>query len=191
MSTWRSDLIDYIKGSTTYHLNAESPQAIQPAWIRTALRPHQLTLLHACKDLEAKASIENLSLLEPQLLTKYGVIADRVGAGKSLVALSLIREPPVNQAQFMFREGGAARILSLQHMPSATSIPAEWMDLSGQDLRSRLLQNDRGIWYSTSSLIIVPHNVVSQWESYIKEHAQLNAIVIKKTKDCDYDRPRF
>jgi len=176
-----------------HHLTAESPQAVQPLHIRTALRPHQLTLLEAARALEQKANIEMISLAEPQMLTRYGVIADRVGAGKSLVALSLIRDAPVQQAQFSCKEGGSARILSLKHMPAVQEFRNEWTDLSGEAIRAVMVPHPivTRRWHTTASLLIVPHNVVSQWEQYIKEQTTLSALIIKKTKDCDYDKPRF
>lgn len=186
--SWREEYRQYIEGALARQLHADSPQADQPAWIKTPLKPHQLTLLAAARALERHADIENLSLVEPQLLTRFGTLADRVGAGKSLVALSLVRDPPVAQATFTCREGGAARILGLKHMSPVKEFPAEWMDLSGTALRTAI--GGRRL-HVKAALIIVPHNIVSQWETYIREQTDLTAVFIKKTKDCDYDTPRF
>jgi hypothetical protein len=100
MAGWMTDTNKYIIAAIDSHLTEASPQAEQPPSIKAALRPHQLSLLAAAKDLEGKASIRHVDLLTPQILTRYGVLADRVGSGKSLVALSLVREPPVANAQF-------------------------------------------------------------------------------------------
>lgn len=186
--SWREEYRLFIEGALDRQLHADSPQAEQPAWIKTPLRPHQLTLLAAARNLETHANLETVSLVEPQLLTRFGTLADRVGAGKSLVALSLVRDPPVAQASFTCREGGAARILGLKHMSPVTEFPSEWMDLSGTALRSAIGSHRI---YTRTALIIVPHNIVSQWESYIQEQTDLNAVIIKRTKDCDYDAPRF
>lgn len=186
--SWREEYKQYVQGALDRQLHADSPQAEQPAWIKTPLKPHQLTLLAAARALERHANMDTLSLSEPQLLTRFGTLADRVGAGKSLVALSLVRDPPVAQATFTCREGGAARILGLKHMSPVMDLPNEWMDLSGATLRSAI-GNRR--FYTRAALIIVPHNIVSQWESYIHDQTDLNAVIIKKTKDCDYDAPSF
>ena len=84
MSDYRRELRDYIQESVRTQLGPTSPQAEQPSWISTALRPHQLTLLAAAKSVEARANLKS-DWQTTQLLTKYGVMADRVGAGKSLV----------------------------------------------------------------------------------------------------------
>ena len=189
--SWRDDIRNYIMAAMNHHLTELSPQAEQPESIKVALRPHQLTLLAAARSVEAKASIRHLDLAEPQLLTCYGVIADRVGAGKSLVALALVRDPPVSQTQFTLREGGVARILGLKHMPAVQSFRPEWSDLSGAALMSAMGIGAGDKFYTGASLLIVPHNVAQQWEAYITEQSTLKAYVVKKTKDCDYDRVGF
>ena len=191
MLSWREELRKYIHSSVERQLTDECDAAQQPAWIKTGLRPHQLTLLAAARALEQKASIESISLEKPQLLTRYGVLADRVGAGKSLVALALARDPPVHHATFTLKEGGAARILGLRHMPAAESFKTQWSDLSGTELWSQIFQSPSKIFYTTAALAIVPHNVIQQWESYIKDQTHLKVSIIKKTKDCDYERAGF
>ena len=191
MSSWREDIQQYIIASKGYHLSGESPLALQPEHVKTALRPHQLTLLAAARALEGKASINRIDLVEPQLLTRYGVIADRVGAGKSLVALSLVRDTPVKQAQFTLKEGGTARIIGLKHMPPVAPFLPEWTDLSGLTLIRRLFPTPYSSFHTQAALCVVPHNVAQQWESYIRDQTTLKAYVVKKTKDCDYDKDSF
>jgi hypothetical protein len=196
MATWREDIKNYILEAVGYHLNEESPQADQPATVKVALRPHQLTLLAAARGVERKASLTQLDITVPQLLTRYGVIADRVGAGKSLVALALMKEPPVEQTQFTLKEGGTARIIGIKHMPAVQEFKPEWSDISGSTLFSAMGLNlysnsQMNKFYSRTNLLIVPHNVAQQWESYIKDQTSLKAYVVKKTKDCDYDRAGF
>jgi hypothetical protein len=181
--------------SLKHHLTEDSEQADQPTTIKIALRPHQLTLLAAARRLEQLASIQHIDLAKPQLLTRYGVIADRVGAGKSLVALSLVTDPPVQQAQFTLKEGGTARLLGLKHMPPVQEFKPEWCDLSGVDLFKAMkigsIANSNTKFYSRTSLMLVPHNVAQQWESYIKDQTGLRAYIVKRTKDCDYERAGF
>ena len=180
------------------HLTEASPQAEQPTAIKAALRPHQLSLLAAAKDLEAKASIRHVDLQNPQLLTRYGVLADRVGSGKSLVALGLVREPPVEHAQFTLKEGGSARLIGLKHMPAVQEFRTEWVDLSGAVLVKAMFGSGSSgssgsspKFHSGVSLFIVPHNVIQQWESYINEQTTLRACIIKRSKDCDHERSNF
>jgi len=190
-NVWRDDLKNYILGAANHHLHENSPQAQQPPMIQTALRPHQLTLLAAARELESKASLSQLDLQSTQLLTRYGVIADRVGAGKSLVALSLVRDPPVHQAQLTLKEGGTARLLGLRHMPPVKEWNPVWNDLSNEQIPGNLFPEANSKFYSRTALFIVPHNVTQQWESYIQNQTSLRAYVAKRTKDCDHDRPGF
>ena len=191
MNGWRDDMRSYIVGAVSAHLTESSPQATQPPSLKTAMRPHQLSLLAAARDLERNASLSQIDIETPQLLTRYGVLADRVGAGKSLVALGLVRDAPVAQAQLTLKDGGSARIIGLKHMPAVQEWDSSWSDLSGSDLHSRLFPSRGAHFYTRTALFIVPHNVMAQWELYIKEQTTLKAAVIKKTKDCDYERPGF
>ena len=191
MNGWCNDMRSYIIGAVSAHLTEASPQAEQPTSLKTALRPHQLSLLAAARELERKASLSQIELETPQLLTRYGVLADRVGAGKSLVALGLIRDAPVHQVQLTLKEGGTARIIGIKHMQPIQEWKQEWSDLSGSDLHSRLFPVRGSNFYTRTALGIVPHNVTAQWESYIKEQTSLKAAIIKKTKDCDYERQGF
>jgi len=139
--------------------------------------------------------------LSTPLLTRYGVLADRVGAGKSLVALSLICDPPVAQSIFSYRESGAARLVELEEMPPVQEWQPAWSDLSGQlavaaamgwKNTSSMNHNRHNYrWHTRTSLLVVPHNVVSQWETYIREQTDIKAVIIKRTRDCDFDGPRF
>jgi len=174
MSDYRRELRDFIASSLHNQLTDKSVQATQPSWITTTLRPHQLTLLAAAKKLETCSNLSSLTS-NSQLLTKYGILADRVGAGKSLVALSLVKEEPPQTSSLIIRNGNEYQdsvIVSIKHMPSVTDI----IDISGSE--------DRKV-YTRASLCIVPHNVCPQWESYIKDQTTLNASIIKRTKDCE------
>jgi len=200
MTSWRDDIRNYIVASVNHHLNDKDPQAEQPANIKVALRPHQLTLLAGARRLEKLASIKHIELSEPQLLTRYGVLADRVGAGKSLVALSLVKDEPVQQAQFTLKEGGTARILGLKHMPPVQAFRPEWCDLSGAVLFKEMgvgqyahadTEHASRKFYTRAAIMIVPHNVAQQWEAYIAEQTTLQAYMVRRTKDCDYERAGF
>lgn len=200
MNTWREELRNYIVAAVNNQLTESSPQAEQPAFIKKALRPHQLTLLAAARALESKASISSVALETPQLLTSYGVIADRVGSGKSLVALSLLRDPPPASTTLTVRQSGEARIVTLKHMPPVTSVSAAWMDLSGAEflkamsVRGDGSSSDSGklkMIVTGAALAIIPHNVMMQWESYVRDQTDIKAVFIRKTKDCDWERPGF
>ena len=58
-------------------LHAKSPQDPHPSNCKIRLKPHQLAMLKKCKDIES-------------LNYKYGILADKPGAGKTYVLLSMI-----------------------------------------------------------------------------------------------------
>lgn len=191
-NSYEQRLRAFMKEAMGRLLTSESPRAEQPDAILTPLRPHQQTLLAAARALEQQASFQQLKMGEQHLLTRFGVIADRVGAGKSLVALSLICDPPVAQTQFEIKESGAARLLNLQHLPAVQEPTDDWPTDDNDALMTHLMGMGRKRrYYARASLIVAPHNVVAQWESYIRAQTSLRAVIVKRTRDCDYDRKGF
>jgi hypothetical protein len=195
MQTWRDEIQDYLDALQSHNLHEGSPRAEQPAWIRTPLRPHQQTLLAAARSLEGRAAMHKLAVDEPQLLTRFGVLADRVGAGKSLVALSLVRDPPVARTTAYQKESGEAVLMGVRHMPPvacALADHAPLVDLSDNQALGTVLCSRRGDrYYARTAFLLVGHNVMTQWEEYISAQTDLKALIIKRTKDCAYDRPGF
>jgi SNF2 family DNA or RNA helicase len=164
----------YIFDAVSNQLTEMSPQADQPIHICVPMRPHQLTMLAAARNLETKAAVHSLlaSEAEPQMLTSYGVIADRVGAGKSLVVLALLKDPDVKQSKFTCTEGGTARIIGINHMPPSQEF-GDW-DFGEKN-------------YTRTSLLVAPHNVIQQWSDYVQNQTNYseNVVFIRKTKDCN------
>ena len=186
MSEIRRELKDFILASLQNNLTEVSEVAEQPTSILTSLRPHQLTLLAAARTLEKRSSLKEFCLDTPMLVTKYGILADRVGSGKSLVALSLVNDPPPEQTRVITRQGnhyGDAVTLNLNQMPAVTDKLDALKDLSGSNID--LIKSPDGHAYVRTALCIVPHNVCNQWETYIKEQTNLNALIVKRTKDCE------
>jgi hypothetical protein len=186
MSEIRRELKDFILASLHNNLTESSEVAEQPESILTSLRPHQLTLLAAARTLEKRSSLKEFRLDTPMLVTRYGILADRVGSGKSLVALSLVNDPAPEQTRVITRQGnhyGDAVTLNLNQMPAVTDRIDALKDLSGSNID--LIKSPDGHAYVRTALCIVPHNVCNQWETYIKEQTNLNAIIVKRTKDCE------
>jgi SNF2 family DNA or RNA helicase len=192
--SWALDVRRMLDAADKNQLTAESPQADQPSHIKIALRPHQRTLLAATRALEANANITTLKVDEPQLLTPYGVIADRVGSGKSIVALSLLADPPPTiKSEVGVAEAGAARILRYKHkeLPPPVEVTPGLLDISGGKAFMTTLRNGTDKIQTRTALVIVPHTVLPQWDTYIREQTTLKAVVVRRTADCDYDNPRF
>jgi len=193
MSNYFNEFCEYIRGAYLRQLTETSEQTNQPAWIRTQLRPHQRTLLGAARRLEKKADIPQLVKGEKHLVTSYGVLADRVGSGKSLVALSLVKDPPVQQSQLKVKASGGAQMLTIEPMPGfnkwTPQLNARIDDPSCAEFNigSLMLTTASPLWYTPTALFIVPHNTASQWESYIQQQTTLRCEVIRKTRDCQYE----
>lgn len=192
--SWALDVRRMLDAADKNQLTATSPQADQPSHIKIPLRPHQRTLLAAARTLEANANITTLSVDEPQLLTPYGVIADRVGSGKSIVALSLLTDPPPTvKSEVSVVEAGAARILRYKHrqLPTMAEVTQAMLDISDGKAFMDVLRNGENKIQTKTALVIVPHTVLPQWESYIRDQTTLKAVVVRRTADCDYEGSRF
>ena len=191
---WKEEIRDLLRTALHNQLTEASPSTHQPSHIRTPLRPHQLTLLEAARRLEKLSSFRPFQLDIPQLMSSYGVLADRVGAGKSLVALSLLRDPPPENTQVQMRYGSRERdsiLFSMNTMPQVQPFLEEWRDLSSAELFERWMPSGSKMLHVQPALIIVPHNVCAQWEAYIHDQTTLRAYVVKRTKDCDFERAGF
>ena len=144
--------------------------------------PHQSACLHSALALE-HAKCVGLTV-DPvpgeanggQLFTSHGILADTVGSGKSLLALSLVRAPAPskNYMEFTVRNGTAL---------------GDGRDVALLRERSQLTQNLTGIALrpTTACLFLIPHPLMSQWESYVEKDTTLRARFIKRKQDACAD----
>jgi SNF2 family DNA or RNA helicase len=152
-------------------LSAASPTCSQPDGLEIVLKPHQLTLLQRCQQIETQriylrhhACFECMAPSEHDYLeTQVGIIGDRVGAGKSFVLIALLlANREVQSRQEVVRSFGANRV--------------------------RLCTTDRRATIKTN-LLVVPHGIVAQWEGYlhaaISPSAAFAVRVVSKTRAAD------
>ena len=78
-------------------INANSPQVEQPEKISIPLKPHQLAMIYAMRNLEQSDKIPIVTNQygmdhseENYFQTSFGSLCDKVGSGKSLSILGLI-----------------------------------------------------------------------------------------------------
>jgi SNF2 family DNA or RNA helicase len=141
-------------------LKSSDPKAPQPPQIKVPLRDHQKALIYAMGERE-KASQDGYTVGNMTAYSNYGVLGDEVGSGKSLVALSYIAHRKNNPNLLTKR-----RVLLPNSRPCFFSVyTKEYKDAS------------------SSSLIIVPHNIFRQWQEYCKSQTSLNVLLIKNIKD--------
>lgn len=141
----------------------EDPKALQPN-SDIKLHPHQLSLLYKCIDYENnKQYLSNFKSL-PEFLnskdwfkTNIGVIADKVGSGKSYVVLSIIlTNSIIDRDNTIVKSSGLNNIFYYF-----------------KDEKKTIKTN----------VIVIPHNLCSQWEHYIKSfNKDLKYIILNKQK---------
>jgi predicted transcriptional regulator len=163
-----------------YELKDDSPRAVQPTCTEIQLKPHQLSLLQKCIDLETKPihlksikKLESYASDDDNAVTRFGIIGDRYGAGKSYVILSLIASPQV--------------ITDTNNVYSKTF-----------GINQVTFNIVKPMNYINTNILVIPHNLTFQWEKYVKSfNPTMKYMVInKKTfnhvnnnrdeiKDCD------
>lgn len=137
-------------------ISDDTPSAEQPSKIKIPLKVHQLKLLYRCIELESGyKQIDK----DTKMTTRCGIIGDKVGAGKSYVALSLV----ANNHDFKGKSG------ILHHNP--------------MDLYSIIGEKNSTLTYMDTTLLIVPHSIVGQWSKYIKDQTTLTCDIVKKHSD--------
>lgn len=100
-----------------------------------------------------------------RLKTRIGIIADKVGSGKSNVVLSLIASDPDPPTQ-----------------PVATF---DQMYTYGMNSVSLTVTQEKRM--CNLNIIVIPHNLVSQWTSYVKDffNPQIQHTIISKSKHIE------
>jgi SNF2 family DNA or RNA helicase len=154
-------------------LNENDKQIIQPSTISIPLMSHQKTIIN--KMLEVELSDEYDIKFKPEyysdvqvnakMQTNIGILADKVGAGKTLTVISLISMRPVLKEKMTCLGG------------------AKYMGLRVNSTEEQIKTN----------LIVVPHKLVPQWTTAfqnatnlsvypISTNSQIDKITIKKTE---------
>jgi hypothetical protein len=150
-------------------LDESSVHAEEVEGVNIRLWPHQLALLHRCLMLEnAKVPLKSFKSLEATasdedfLQTQVGIIGDSVGSGKSYVVLSLIhqtRDHPVPTNESSIKAYGNNKVIMCF---------------------SERCRNVK------TNLLVIPHNLVSQWSHYIKKfNSSLKYTIVSKFKHVE------
>ena len=141
-------------------LKEDSLQIQQPAAIKVPLRPHQKALIAAMKEREM-ACMNGIPYYGTKTFADYGVLGDEVGSGKSLVILGYLAHLK-EQGEFQQTRNSLYRY-SYSHLFTVYS--KTYPDMSG------------------TSLIVVPHTLFRQWQTYTKLHTNLTMYYAKTSKD--------
>lgn len=150
-----------LNNAQLHELIEESPVGEQPPNIKTPLKRHQLTLLQKCLEIEHTSSHIGQQC---RLKTRIGVIADKVGSGKSYVILGLVSTPSTQ----------------LPHKTITSSFAFDNVHIEHDDTTT----------YSNTNVIVIPHNLIKQWTTYcdtVVPHLRKFLFVSSKSAAALYD----
>lgn len=178
----RRRLWSFFEALYSKELNNESDKIVTPSWIKTPLLPHQQSAVAAALNLE-KGKAEGIDVgdiagdsVGGRFYTSHGILGDRVGSGKSLTALALVKmtAPPPTYIEYVVRSGttsGDGRDVGLLRTRS------QLRTAYGQTLQQ-----------VNTSLFIIPHALINQWETYVSRDTTLTACFIKRKLDAANDQ---
>ena len=150
-----------------YSLESGAKLTDQPPEIKVPLRPHQKAILYEM-EMREKALSRGMDLGESRLFSRFSFLGDGVGVGKSLMVLG--------------------HIARLKHLPKLQSIPL--LDTNSTPQIYSLHENTYGHDLSeVCSLIVVPHTLYRQWQTYIKEQTTLNCFGVQTKKMLEEKNP--
>ena len=142
----------------------------QPEHIKVPLKIHQLTLLKKCRELEDSSTnpikitdIHNNSTSE--IKSKFGIIGDSVGSGKTLTMLSLISKQNTLEN----------RLPNLIHKGLVTC--------------SEVSNNEYIV--KPYNIIVIPHIIYKQWKDAIETYTDLKYYGINTSKSFDKFKDYF
>ena len=138
-------------------LDQNSPKINQPDKINIRLKEHQKSLVYKCRELENSTN-KQISVDGKKIVTKFGIIGDIVGSGKTLSVLSLIATCPVVNTHIT-RNVSNSLVSVTYDTPEPPVVK--------------------------HNVIIVPHNILKQWSDTIDKHTQLKYICINNTKSLE------
>lgn len=149
-------------------LGEDHARAAQPVGALVPLKPHQLTLLRRCIDMENNTmtlkdfpSLAGVVNDGDTLQTRVGFLGDRVGAGKSFVMLALmLSNSNMNQEDITIKSYGSNKVI--------------FTVIQEKDIIK-------------TNLLVIPHNLTSQWSGYITRFcpSETKTLVVNKKTLAD------
>ncbi len=142
-----------------FSLRSGAPMVDQPPEIKVSLRNHQKAVLYEMDQREQKLS-KGMDCSGAKLYSQFSFLGDGVGVGKSLMVL-----------------GHIARL--------KTAVPVQRIPGLDPNSTSKLFSvYDPPLSTQTSlgCLIVVPHTLYRQWQTYIKEQTTLKYLGIQMKK---------
>lgn len=148
-----------------YSLKSGSLTVEQPTDIKTPLRNHQKAILYEMEKREQQLS-KGMDLSGAKVFSRFGFLGDSVGVGKSLMVLG--------------------HIARLKYTPRLPSIPM--LDSNSTSQMYCLHEHSFGEnMREIGCLIVVPHTLYRQWQTYIKEQTTLKFLGVQTKKIIEGD----
>ncbi len=148
-------LLNAINATYERSLTAASPRAETPPEIKIPLKPHQSALVKAMETTERQLRTGLNCADNSTLYSRYAVLGDAVGAGKSLTVLSHIAH----------MKHVSIPSPAYYHKHSTPNMYSTWQNTNTPTL--------------TATLILVPHSLYMQWTQYITSQTTLNVVFCK------------
>lgn len=138
-------------------LHHNSPQVEQPSDIKVSLRPHQKSILYQMEQNERELS-KGMDVSGGKLYSRFGILGDGVGVGKSLMILGHISR---------LKKLAPIDNLPLLDVHSSSQIYSLYDNTYGQDMSG------------VGCLIVVPHTLYRQWQGYLKDQTALSFLGVQ------------
>jgi hypothetical protein len=160
---WTNDIAFMIRDPKEVENDHNVPfSVIQPTKIKVALMEHQKFAVNYCLSMESTTSF-----MPPgtkfTIITNKAIYCDPVGAGKSLVMLSLISEQPLIHTKTQLGVSSSSGIMVMKEQEGQNIAPI--------------------------TLIVVPNTLFTQWKGYIENQTDLKFAFLGKKTDftkCDF-----
>jgi len=146
------------------NLDDSHPKENNVDGLKIQLMNHQRTSLYHCLLIEKN---EGILINETYYFSTFGILSCKVGSGKSFVVLAMIiKKPLINYNRISNGYGGGV----ITHS-SFRKINTSQNTVS-------------------ANIILIPHNLLSQWSGYISKHTNLRSWSIHSTKECGIFREK-
>lgn len=143
-----------------YSLKSGALTVEQPTEIRVPLRNHQKAILYEMERREQDLS-QGMDMSGAKVFSRFGFLGDSVGVGKSLMVL-----------------GHIARLKYIQKLPSIPTLDSH----STSQMYTLMNHTFRQTLREIGCLIIVPHTLYRQWQTYIKDQTTLKFLGVQTKK---------
>lgn len=146
-----------------YSLRSNAETVEQPREIRVPLRTHQKAVLCELEKREQMLS-RGMDLSGANVYSRFGFLGDGVGVGKSLMILG--------------------HIARLKYIPRISNIPVLNTHSTPQIYSLHEDMKDKHLT-EIGCLIIVPHTLYRQWQTYIKDQTTLKFLGVQTKKNLE------